>query len=143
MPENINSSHVISLDRYSNYATDCAAGAAKSEIKVKGFFTVAEDEGLKANEYSNMLLYNCDKIKVSLDDVLAVSKGSIKPIHYLVPVTDSEVLKADDIMNFTINSDGTGHLFDYPELQFIYAHYISFKVDGSISRQGGKIEIIL
>ncbi len=143
-PANIDYTHVISLDRYPAYVGPCVEkfGAARAKIMVQGFFTVAEPEGLKPNEYSNELLMHCGKQKVELDQVETVSGGSIKPIHYLVPVTDPEIQQADDIMYFINNGDGTGYLKDYPELKFIYAHYVNMLVDGSITRQGGKIEIL-
>jgi len=145
-PANITYQHVISVDNYpmpTGYTCAKQLGGAHSIIQVPGFFDVNQPEGLKPNEWSNELLMHCDKIKVGLNDVESVSGGSIKPIHYLVPNTDPEVTQADHIMNFTNNGDGTGNMDDYPDLKFIYAHSVNQLVDGSISRQGGKLEIYL
>ena len=145
MPSNIDYTHVISVDKYKTYTGVCKApfGSARAIKEVEGYFDVAYDDGLKANEYSNELLMHCEKTKVTLDQVKALSKGSIVPIHYLVPVTDAAILTANDIMNFTVNADGTGHLDDYPELKFIFGHYFNLVVDGAITRQGGKMVITL
>ncbi len=145
MPSNINYTHVISLDRYPKYTGACATtfGSAKAIVEVPGYFSVDKDDGLKANEYSNELLMYCDRNKIGLDAVKALSNGSIVPIHYLVPVADADIKTASDIMNFTVNSDGTGYLDDYPELKFIFGHYFNLVVTGAITRQGGKMVITL
>eukprot|EP01022_Parablepharisma_sp_SALTPOND_P014384 TRINITY_DN1949_c0_g1_i5.p1 TRINITY_DN1949_c0_g1~~TRINITY_DN1949_c0_g1_i5.p1 ORF type:complete len:1905 (-),score=154.15 TRINITY_DN1949_c0_g1_i5:5307-11021(-) len=142
-PENINYTHVISVDRYPNYTGPCSEklGDARAVKMVNGYFTIEKEDGLKPNEYSNELLMHCEKQKVWLKDAEKVSNGSIKPVHYLVPVSDPEVQRADDILDFVVNEDGTGHLEEYPELKFVYAHYFNITVPGNISRQGGRFEI--
>jgi len=65
MPDNINSQHVISIDRYTDIATDCAAGhAAIPKIRVPGFFTNAQTEGLKENEWANAMFIDCKKTHI-------------------------------------------------------------------------------
>ncbi len=144
MPTNVNYTQVISIDRYPKYNGSCVKtfGDATAIKEVTGYFSIAKG-GLKPNEYSNELLMYCEKNKVWLDDAEKVTNGSIKKIHYLVPVTNDGIDRADDIMDFVSNTDGTGYLDGYPEVQFIYAHYFNIYVSGDITRQGGRMEIAL
>ena len=145
MPENINSTHVINIDRYPKYPGECVAtfGDARSVKMVSGHFTILQPDGIKENEWSNEILMYCDKKNISLDQVQELSNNSIVLIHYLVPVKDPEVKRADDIMDFVANADGSGYLDGYPEIKFIYGHMFYYDIPGSISRQGGRAEIIL
>eukprot|EP00830_Metopus_es_P013292 TRINITY_DN3208_c0_g1_i5.p1 TRINITY_DN3208_c0_g1~~TRINITY_DN3208_c0_g1_i5.p1 ORF type:complete len:1569 (-),score=239.63 TRINITY_DN3208_c0_g1_i5:13-4719(-) len=55
----------------------------------------------------------------------------------------NNIMRADDIMDFVANADGTGYLELYPEVKFIYAHYFQVLIPGNISRQGARMDIIL
>jgi len=145
MPENINYTHVISIDRYPSYTGPCVEkfGDARAVKEKPGYFTIEKEDGLKHNEYSNELLMYCERKKVWLNDVEKLSNGSIKAVHYLVPMTDDEVSRADDIQDFIVEPDGQGYMEDYPELRFIYAHSFNVMSPGEMSRQGGKFIVTL
>eukprot|EP01022_Parablepharisma_sp_SALTPOND_P019390 TRINITY_DN3300_c0_g1_i1.p1 TRINITY_DN3300_c0_g1~~TRINITY_DN3300_c0_g1_i1.p1 ORF type:complete len:2552 (-),score=197.78 TRINITY_DN3300_c0_g1_i1:2042-9544(-) len=141
-PTNINHTHVISLDRYPASDDPCVStfGDARSKVMEPGYFANEHPNGLKENEYSNEMLSYCKRQKISPSELEALSNGTAFPVHYLVPVVDDEVQRADDIMYFVANADGTGYLEQYPELRFVYAHKF---VANTPAGQGGKLEIIL
>lgn len=60
-----------------------------------------------------------------------------------MPVVDPEVQRADNILDWTVNADGTGYLTGYPSLQFVYGHTLGISVSPNITRQGGRFEIVL
>ena len=145
-PNNFPLNYVITVDAYTpTYTGPCATpfGAARAKILVPGYFNISYPDGLKPNEYSNELLMNCGLQQVSPALAQTYSGGSIKPVHYLVPVIDPEIQRADNILNWTANPDGTGYLTGYPSLQFVYGHSMAISVADNITRQGGKFEIIL
>jgi len=74
------------------------------------------------------------KTKVGYDEIESVSEGSIKALHYIVPVIDSEITRAGHIMNFVENDDHTGYYDLYPELKFVYGHSMNVSVNASITR---------
>jgi hypothetical protein len=160
-PANLNLKYVITLDRYTAYTGACASpfGSASSVVQVAGYFNVSQSDGLKPNEWSNEILMNCDRVKLSYDQVIFIIKmimfnilmrqvetasgGSIKKVHYLVPVVDGDLKQADNIQNFTNNGDGTGYMTGYPEIQFIFGHALFVSVSPNNTRQGGKFKIYL
>lgn len=145
MPTDVNYTHVISIDRYLAYNDTCVAtfGKANAKIEVAGYFNIIYPDGLKPNEFSNEMLMYCNRTKVDYNDVDNFTNGSIKAIHYLVPITDPEITNANDILDFINNTDGTGYMNNYPEVKFVYAHSFHIYVSANISLQGGMFEIQL
>ena len=142
LPDKINYTHVISVDRYAKPTKPCVNtfGNSKSYIMQQGYFGNEYTDGLKAHEWSNEIFGYCDRKQVTMDEAAVISNGSIIPMHYLVPVTSDDILRADDILDFTANADGSGYYTAYPELKFIYAHRT---VVYSAAAQGGRLEIQL
>ena len=52
-------------------------------------------------------------------------KNTIRLIHYLFKITQTEIKKASNLKYFTANSDRTGYYTKYP----IYAHKIKLYLD--------------
>jgi len=141
-PDGINYSHVITIDRYPAYSGACepVLGNTKSKKMMSGYFDSTKDLGLVPNEWSNELLMYCEKKRVELSEVQALTNNSIRLMHYLVPIVNDEIQKASDILNF---DEDTGLFNNYPEVKFIYAHWVKFLIPGNISRTGGKIVFTL
>ena len=142
LPNNINYTHIISLDRYPKATDPCVSvfGNSQSKILQQGYFGNAYPNGLKPHEWSNAMFNYCDRHQISMQEAFTISNGDIIPMHYLVPVTSADILRADDILNFTANPDGTGYYTAYPELKFIYAHRF---IVNSAAAQGGRFDIQL
>ena len=142
LPNNINYTHIISLDRYPRATDPCVStfGDSHSKILQQGYFGNEFPGGLKPHEWSNEMLNYCDRHQISMQEAANISNGSIIPVHYLVPVTSVDILRADDIMNFTAYPDGSGFYTAYPELKFVYAS--EFNV-WSAAGQGGRFDIQL
>jgi hypothetical protein len=137
-PANINYTHVLSLDRYPLPTNACVEsfGDARSQKMVDGYFGNEFPGGLKPSEFSNEMLVYCNRKKVGYDEVRTVSNGSVIPAHYLIPVADEKILRADDLQHFVTNPDGSGHHETYPEVRLIFGHRL---MATTTAGQGGKI----
>ncbi|KAJ5079220.1 hypothetical protein M0811_04241 [Anaeramoeba ignava] len=137
LPEGVeNSSYVITIDRYPPDPANCTPGLynARADILVPGFFDSTQYPGLVANEYSNEILMNCDRIKKFYTDF--GSSSDVEVTHYLIPFVDNTTT-VDDLMYFQSN----GSYEDYPELQFITPHGSTFELDPADTRKGGMLII--
>lgn len=72
LPENVNYTHVFSIDRYPSWNGTCIPkfGDARAQIMVQGYFNHSLPFGLKPNEYSNELLMHCDRQKIFIKGIL-------------------------------------------------------------------------
>jgi len=138
-PQNVDASHVFSIDRYPNSTKPCEPvfGNARAEKLVQGYFDDSKPNGLKAHEYSNELLMHCEKKKIEFNKSEGFTNGSVRPTHYIVQIKDPEVERPSDILGF---NETTGEHLIYPELKMIYGHTLILLIPGNITRQGGKIE---
>ena len=146
MPRDIDETFVISIDKFPKSTQACADvfGFAENEVINKGAFN--NEEGLRPNEWANLLFKVCNRTQYNPFNATDLAKlgPDVKLTHYLVPNLDESIKSAGSIRGFK-REDGKkdGYLEMYPMVKFIYAHEGNFKINPEDSRQGGKIEFTL
>ena len=152
LPNGTNSSFLFTLDHYPNKPQKpCVErfGDAQAEVMVKGYFDHTKDGGLKPNEYSNPMLTYCNRVVVDPTNLTQIEEatnhsGTLIPTHYMIPVKDSSIKRAGQLYGFVENEDKvSGYFEEYPSIKLVRTYSLKMRVKPNITRQGGKIEIML
>ena len=156
IPDNVNENITFTIDKYDGQPTkkvNDKIGKYKADKKVdEGFYSTKNNGKLIPDEYYNVLKQHniiTDFID-PLDENTNITEQfpDMKLSHYLVLIKGDRISRAGSIEGF-IEDEGspenfkTGYLQKYPSVKFIFAHTVSFLIDKSMTRLGGKFIINL
>ena len=154
-PKNIADDMVFTTDKYEPEPTikvDKEIGKYTANISLhKNFNSGLNDGKLIPFEFYNVLKQHTN-IKKFIDPLasgynITEDYPNMKLSHYLIHIKGNRISRAGSIKDFvedqTDNEFKSGYLRQYPSVKFIFAHRITFAIDKSLSRLGGKLVINL
>ena len=156
LPKGLDGTVLLSIDKFEqgNTKEDKTLGAIRAKIRTPGHYdwTKGRLNTLQPNQYTNpMRQYKNIKqydptnpADLKTLQEMTNDNDTIKLTHFMMPNKISLIHRAGNIYGFAEDdSDGNGHLIEYPSVKFVYAHSIELILAPEITRLGGYVDIIL
>ena len=156
LPKGLDGTVLLSIDKFEqgNTKEDKTLGAIRAKIRTPGHYdwTKGRLNTLQPNQYTNpMRQYKNIKqydptnpADLKTLQEMTNDNDTIKLSHFMMPNKISLIHRAGNIYGFAEDdSDGNGHLIEYPSVKFVYAHSIELILAPEITRLGGYVDIIL
>ena len=151
-PVGMDETVLLTVDQYEKPTQNFGEklGDAQSYIVKKGAFNSSLEDKLVPNEYSNVLLQTKSFTTIidpvnQYEQLKVLSDDTIKLTHYLVPVIENDLKKANSIFEFELEAgdEVKGHNKIYQSLKFIDGFTIKLCLLPEQTRAGGKVIINL